>query len=124
MAARVFCVDCGGTRKHRSVRCADCADARTKIAVRECRHRAKVKRRAAASGGMNDEVNREQVFADAGWRCVHCGVECSRDGDINGDTYPNLDHIVPLSRGGDHTRSNVQLLCRKCNILKGDEMFI
>jgi 5-methylcytosine-specific restriction endonuclease McrA len=31
----------------------------------------------------------------------------------------NLDHIVPLSRGGSHDRSNLLLICAACNKSKG-----
>ncbi len=31
-----------------------------------------------------------------------------------------VDHIVPRSRGGESVLKNLQLLCRKCNLLKGD----
>lgn len=33
---------------------------------------------------------------------------------------PELDHIIPLSRGGSHTYKNTQLSCRSCNQLKRD----
>ena len=33
---------------------------------------------------------------------------------------PELDHIVPRSRGGRHTDSNLQLLCGWCNRTKGN----
>lgn len=32
----------------------------------------------------------------------------------------DLDHIVPRSKGGRHTWTNVQLLCRSCNVKKGN----
>ena len=31
----------------------------------------------------------------------------------------DLDHIVPRAKGGQHVWSNVQLLCRTCNVRKG-----
>lgn len=31
-----------------------------------------------------------------------------------------VDHIIPLARGGPDTYENKQVLCRKCNLLKGD----
>lgn len=30
----------------------------------------------------------------------------------------NIDHIVPLSRGGDNTMDNYQLTCKSCNAIK------
>lgn len=41
---------------------------------------------------------------------------CSACGEIEG---LQLDHIVPLSRGGAMTRENVRVLCRRCNAVKG-----
>ncbi len=61
--------------------------------------------------------------------CNGCGIVCDwndfvMDGDnfIAGDNYPSIDHIMPLSKGGRHTWSNVQLMCRRCNYLKRDAM--
>ena len=38
-----------------------------------------------------------------------------------GIDYMEVDHIVPRSRGGEHTWSNVQLLCGPCNRSKGNK---
>jgi 5-methylcytosine-specific restriction endonuclease McrA len=35
------------------------------------------------------------------------------------DRAPELDHILPLAAGGDHTFDNVACACRKCNQAKG-----
>ena len=35
------------------------------------------------------------------------------------DNFINLDHIIPLSRGGHDADYNIQVLCRKCNNKKG-----
>lgn len=34
----------------------------------------------------------------------------------------SLDHVVPLSRGGDHTAENIKLAHKLCNSKKGDRL--
>ena len=43
-----------------------------------------------------------------GGLCLKCGA-----------AEATMDHIIPLSCGGDHSIDNVQPLCRKCNSTKG-----
>lgn len=60
-----------------------------------------------------------EVFEQAGWRCYICGCDTPRE--LRGKRKPNspeLDHIIPLVRGGSHTRENVACACRKCNRTK------
>lgn len=40
---------------------------------------------------------------------------------ICGDDYPSIDHIIPKSKGGVHSWSNVQLAHRRCNTNKRDK---
>lgn len=59
--------------------------------------------------------------------CQICGRKCdlydyevtASGAMICGDRYPTIDHIVPLSKGGQHIWANAQLACRKCNREKG-----
>jgi hypothetical protein len=56
-------------------------------------------------------VQREVWQRDAG-HCVDCGTKeklC-------------FDHIVPFSRGGSNTVRNIQLLCERCNLSKGNRI--
>ncbi len=46
-------------------------------------------------------------------RCAICGTSFSK-------RKPHLDHIIPISKGGKHTLSNVQWLCYICNIRKSN----
>lgn len=56
-------------------------------------------------------VQRE-VWQRDGGRCVEC------------ETKERLcfDHIVPFSRGGSNTVRNIQLLCERCNLSKGNRI--
>jgi hypothetical protein len=58
-----------------------------------------------------DDVKREVWDRDGG-RCVRCGA---------GD-YLEFDHVIPHTRGGANTAKNVQILCRRCNLLKSDRI--
>src|SRR5262249_15265924 len=58
-----------------------------------------------------DEVKREVWDRDGG-RCVRC----------KSSDYLEFDHIIPHARGGANTANNVQILCRKCNLLKSDRI--
>jgi 5-methylcytosine-specific restriction endonuclease McrA len=40
--------------------------------------------------------------------CTYCKTDLSNSGF-------EIDHVVPLSKGGKHEDANIQLLCRKCN---------
>lgn len=35
---------------------------------------------------------------------------------------PELEHVIPLSKGGTHTRANVRCSCRACNLNKGAKL--
>ena len=52
---------------------------------------------------------REAVFERDGNRCLKCGSS----NDLS------IDHIVPLSKGGDNDTNNLQTLCKTCNSSKG-----
>lgn len=59
--------------------------------------------------------------------CYICGCQCNwndirKDGDyvITGPKYPSIDHVIPISRGGKHSWTNIRLACRECNSKKTD----
>ncbi len=56
------------------------------------------------------------LYVAARGRCVYCGVYVPaylRPGNPAG-----FDHIEPRALGGKHTIANLQVCCKKCNILK------
>jgi len=47
---------------------------------------------------------------------------CICNKDIIQHKSRHLDHIIPLSKWGQHTISNMQWLCIKCNLHKSDRL--
>lgn len=56
---------------------------------------------------------RRTVLARDQYRCQYCGSEPPK-GQLT------LDHVLPRSRGGEHTWENVVAACIPCNQRKGD----
>ena len=52
-----------------------------------------------------------QLIEDQQYRCAMTGIELSPDD-------ANLDHIVPISAGGEHVMGNVQVVHRVINQMK------
>lgn len=59
---------------------------------------------------------RHMVFQRDNYRCVECGAS-------NKETILNLDHILPVSKGGETIIQNLQTLCRECNLGKSDAIW-
>lgn len=57
---------------------------------------------------------RQQVIADAGFRCGYC----LSDETVTGAPL-SFDHIIPVAAGGLTRRENLWLACRTCNEQKG-----
>lgn len=55
-------------------------------------------------------VNRREVLRRDHHTCQYCGST----------KRLTLDHVIPRSRGGQHTWNNVVIACERCNSRKGD----
>lgn len=60
-------------------------------------------------------VSRKNIFLRDSYRCQYCGRRF-QPADLT------LDHIVPRSRGGDNSWSNLVACCRHDNAKKGDRL--
>lgn len=104
-----------------------CSDACNRRAENKRRD---VNRRIKISAQMVDhDISLERLYQRDGGICYLCGRVCDWndrevvDGTvICGNTYPSIDHFIPLSKNGKHSWANVKLACRKCNTNKGDKL--
>lgn len=56
------------------------------------------------------------VYQRDNYRCRKCGVS-------QAFAQLEVDHIVPIAKGGKSTSRNLQTLCHRCNVEKGDSLF-
>ncbi len=57
-------------------------------------------------------MQRGDIFARDGYRCVFCG-------QVFTEEELTVDHLQARSRGGDRSRGNLVTACRACNLKKG-----
>lgn len=59
------------------------------------------------------DYEKKSVYAKCNGTCAICG---------NPVKYKKMtiDHIVPLSKGGTNGMDNLQLACKRCNLMKAD----
>ena len=60
---------------------------------------------------------RHEVFKRDGYRCRECGA--SKD-----ETSLEIDHILPVAKGGTNDIDNLQTLCRECNRMKHTDEWV
>jgi 5-methylcytosine-specific restriction endonuclease McrA len=72
------------------------------------------RRRARLAGVPVERFARRDIFERDGGRCAYCGRSVAADNW-------HLDHVVPVSKGGGHTRANVVVACPTCNLRKYDK---
>lgn len=100
-----------------------CSDA---CANKAANKRHEISRRIKINNVMKDkDISVRSLYKRDNGVCYLCGKPCSyddyvtRDGAfIAGDWYPSIDHVIPLSKGGEHSWDNVRLAHRLCNSLK------
>ena len=61
---------------------------------------------------------RQQILRRDNWTCQRCGNSIYREPNL----LLEVDHIIPISKGGKTISSNLQTLCWKCNRSKSDNI--
>jgi 5-methylcytosine-specific restriction endonuclease McrA len=115
-------VPCGGGRTLARTYCSENCRKQTE-AYKDSKRRTKSKRRAVERGCKEARsIDPLKVFDRDGWRCQICLKQTPRK--LRGTFHPRapeLDHVVPISKGGTHTWENLQCSCRDCNGRKGNK---
>ena len=99
------CPNCPELKVPGRSRCAyHLADARMRVALR--------KGIMSSHKGVVGKDFYQKLMEQQGGKCAFCSTKLE-------SVEVHIDHMVPLSRGGMHDESNLQLLCARCNEVKG-----
>lgn len=83
---------------------------------KERKRAAKAKRHKRIKSADSETVWPNKVFKRDQWKCQLCGIETPKTlRGTHEHNAPELDHVLPLARGGSHSYANTQCLCRSCN---------
>lgn len=77
-----------------------------------------------------DNITLKKLYRRDKGKCYLCGGVCNwsdwrvsdKGNKYPGDTYPTIEHVVPISKGGFDSWDNVRLACWKCNLEKSDSV--
>lgn len=73
-----------------------------------------------ASASVREDIDRRAVFERDDWTCNICGGPIPQDAVYPDPLSAQVDHVVPLSQGGDHSYDNVAASHMRCNLTKRD----
>ena len=96
----------------------------------ECRRRHQARRgldkghrrRSRIRGRVPENFSALSIFQRDGYVCQLCGLPVDSSRRVPEWDAPTLDHIIPIARGGAHTRDNCQLAHFICNARKSDRL--
>ncbi len=80
----------------------------------------KFKKSAAGQRALMTSKLREKIKQRDNYTCQKCGLSINDEKNL----LLEIDHIIPISKGGMSTEENLQTLCWKCNRTKGSKVDI
>lgn len=72
------------------------------------------RRKAKLKGNMTEKISIKDIkrrFAEFANSCAYCG-------DNSDSRALQIEHVIPISRGGTHVLSNIVPACKRCNYSK------
>ena len=83
-------------------------------------------KRQAIKRGANpleaEHIVNVDVFERDQWICGICNLQVDQSLKYPNPMSASLDHVIPLSKGGQHTRMNTQCAHLRCNIRKNNKI--
>ena len=121
------CKCCGNiffTEKSNRIYCSDKCSRRAGEKKKDHARRIRIKEQM-----VDSDITIERLFDRDNGKCALCGGVCNwndytrkNNFFVAGNFYPSIDHIIPLSKGGEHSWENVQLAHRVCNSKKSNKI--
>lgn len=65
---------------------------------------------------LRDAAFEKAKTSDGKYQCAACGMK------NRSKVCFHVDHIIPMNQGGKSVPENLQILCRRCNGIKGDQI--
>lgn len=120
------CAECGVVFVNKGRTRVTCS---SECSKRHANSKKEVKRRKMElNGEIDSDITLVKLFNRDNGECYLCGDTCDWDdkeerenGTVVGRTYPSIEHVVPISKGGRHTWDNVKLAHHYCNSIKSDK---
>lgn len=103
---------------HENTRVRMCSELCRKAARRYATRSASRRRKERLAEVESEVFTREEIFDRDEWICQLCRLPVLPEVRSPAPGTASLDHIVPVARGGPHTRANVQLAHLQCNAMK------
>jgi 5-methylcytosine-specific restriction endonuclease McrA len=99
-----------------------CGNECSNASAKDQKRTSRVARKALERAAVVEKVSVLKVLRRDGWKCYLCGCDTPENlrGTYEGNA-PEADHVVPLSKGGDHSYANLRCACRDCNLIKSDK---
>lgn len=76
------------------------------------------KKSAAGQRALMTSKLRQHIKERDNFTCKHCGASVQKEPNL----LLEIDHIIPVSKGGLTTEDNLQTLCWRCNRKKGSKI--
>ncbi len=80
--------------------------------IREHKHKRRLLMGVSENNFTSEDI--KWLFIDQEGYCAYCNCDLDESG------Y-HIDHVIPISRGGSNSRSNIALACPTCNLRKNSK---